>query len=129
MIGQISPELLQDNYIEKDMKKGVLFYLGNLLKKVAKQQYGNSFLQSLSNRNEQDEKLELEDPTAEDMEEYDLNTRGLSISIFRKNLRKLVRIISGIVATFLVVISIIIILFKKHKSGFKLLKKKIQVIY
>lgn len=174
MIGQLSPELLQDDYMEKDMKKGILSFLGKILKKIVKQQYGNSFFQSLSNKNEYEKSSEQDnteldskkdsietentyhnniveygnkhimeriknhidhlntdtyDTSIEDKEDYDLNTRGLSIGIFKKNFRNLVKIISGIAATFVVILSIIIILIVRHKSGIKLLKKSIQVIY
>lgn len=142
MIGQLSPELLQDNYMEKDMKKGILSFLGKVLKKIAKQQNGNSFFQSLSNKNdyeksvgqdstELDSKKDLDtdtyDITTEDKDDYNSNSRGLGINIFNKNFRGLITIISGIAATFVVVLSIIIILIVRHKSGIKLLKKNIQV--
>lgn len=162
MIGQLSPELLQDNYMEKEMKNSVLSFLGTLLKKLTKLQYGNSFFQSNSSKNEYEESTEPDktesnskkdiveientyhnkieygnnnsnedtyDTSTEDKEEYDLNTRGLSIRIFKKNFRNIIKIISGIAATFVVILSIIIILIVRHKSCIKLLKKNIQVIY
>lgn len=139
MIGQLSPELLQDNYMEKEMKKSILSFLGKILKKLAKLQYGNSFFQSISYKNEYEESAETDninnlnadtyDSSVEDKEEYDLNTRGLSIRIFKKNFRNIIKIISGIAATFVVILSIIIILIVRHKSCIKLLKKNIQVIY
>lgn len=174
MIGQLNPELLQDNYMEKDMKKGILSFLGKVLKKIAKQQYGSSFFQSLSNKNDYEKPIEQDKTEAEnkkddleadsrhqddiveygnkhisdcekdhtehynadddniqkeDKEPYNLDTRGLSIGIFKKNIRNLTKVISGIAATFVVILSIIIILIKRHKSGIKLLKKSIQVIY
>ncbi len=174
IIGQLSPELLQDNYMEKDMKKGILSFLGIVLKKIIKQQNGNSFFQSLSNKNEYEKSSEQDnresdsrkdsietgktyhnniveygnkhimeslknhidylntdtsDTSTEDKEDYNLNTRGLSISIFKKNIRNLIKVISGIAATFVVILSIIIILIVRHKSGIKLFKKRIQVIY
>lgn len=170
MIGQLDPELLQDNYMEKDMKKGILSFLGKLLKKIAKQQYGSSFLQKYSNKNECEKRIEQDKTESdnrkeegeniygndiaehsskhitdngksnyysedddnienEDKETYDPDTRGLSIGIFKKNIRNLTKVLSGIAATFVVILSIIIILIKRHKSGIKLLKKSIQVIY
>lgn len=169
MIGQLNPELLEDNYMEKDMKKGILSFLGKVLKKIAKQQYGSSFLQSLSNKNECEKPIEQDkmesdnddfetessnlvdhgnkntmeckkDPMdyynadvdsiqKEDKTSDNPDTRGLSIGIFKKNIRNLTKVISGIAATFVVILSIIIILIKRHKTGLKLLKKSIQVIY
>lgn len=164
MIGQLDPELLQDNYMEKDMKKGILSFLGKLLKKIAKQQYGSSFLQKYSNKNECEKRIEQDKTESDnnkeegeniygndiaehsskhitdngksnyyseddDKETYDPDTRGLSIGIFKKNIRNLTKVLSGIAATFVVILSIIIILIKRHKSGIKLLKKSIQVIY
>lgn len=174
MIGQLSPELLQDDYMERDMKKGILSFLGKALKKIVKQQYGSSFFQSFSSKNEYKKAIELDktgsgnksddieakdayrndiveydskhilgqeknrtdcfntdadDMSKEDKDSYNLDTRGLNIGIFKRNFRNLTKIISGIAATFVVILSIIIILIKRHKSGIKLLKKSIQVIY
>ncbi|WP_313131002.1 hypothetical protein [Anaerocolumna sp.] len=173
MIGQLDPELLEDNYMEKDLKKdlkkGILSFLGKILKKIAKQQYGSSFLQALSIKNECEKQIEQDkmesdnndfetedsnivepgnkiimDGEVSHMDYYNadvdsiqkedkapdnLDTRGLNIGIFKKNIRNLTKVISGIAATFVVILSIIIILIKRHKSGIKLLKKSIQVIY
>jgi hypothetical protein len=153
MLSEIDPSLLQDDYIEKDMKKGFLSFLFRFFKKTTSELEYNSLNQPFSEEedNLKESKNELEVSQNKDepdglivtddhknlenvavlgaTDEDFQNNRGLSISIFKKNFHNLIKIISGIVAAFILVIGILVILIKHHKTGAKLYEKKIQIIY
>ncbi len=153
MMSMLNPELLQNDFIEKDMKRGKIPFFNRLFSftKAPKQRYENFFEYSQSedstNQNirhsdelaesRESEKLEVNDnhdliesmEESEKIEDYNLNNFGFSISIFKRKFRNLVKIISGIVAAFFVVIGIIVIIIRHHRGGIKLYEKKVQVIY
>jgi hypothetical protein len=151
MMSELNPELLEDDYIEKDMKRGkVPFYRWFLnLKKSSKQSYEFSVENPVSEEsNTSDDINASKDSNASNYDlvvAEDINTAellnetgeseenrrrwGFSISIFEKKFRNLFKIVSGIAATIIVIISIIVILLRRHKSGVKLHAKKIQIIY
>lgn len=145
MMSELNPELLEDDYIEKDMKRGkVPFYRWFLnLKKSSKQSYEFSVenpVSEESNASKDSNASDYDLVVAEDINTAELlnetgeseeNRRrwGFSISIFEKKFRNLFKIVSGIAATIIVIISIIVILLRRHKSGVKLHAKKIQIIY
>lgn len=139
MMSELNPELLEDDYIEKDMKRGkVPFYRWFLnLKKTSKQSYEfpvENPISEDSNASEYDLVVAEDINTAEllnETGESEENRRrwGFNISIFEKKFRNLFKIVSGIAATIIVIISIIVILLRRHKSGVKLHAKKIQIIY
>ncbi len=145
MMSELNPELLEDDYIEKDMKRGkVPFYRWFLnLKKSSKQSYEFSvenLVSEESNASKDSNASDYDLVVAEDINTAELlnetgeseeNRRrwGFSISIFEKKFRNLFKIVSGIAATIIVIISIIVILLRRHKSGVKLHAKKIQIIY
>ena len=145
MMSELNPELLEDDYIEKDMKRGkVPFYRWFLnLKKSSKQSYEFSVenpVSEESNASKDSNASDYDLVVAEDINTAELlnetgeseeNRRrwGFNISIFEKKFRNLFKIVSGIAATVIVIISIIVILLRRHKSGVKLHAKKIQIIY
>lgn len=139
MMSELNPELLQDDYIEKDMKRGKIpFYkLFFTFRKTSKQSYGFPVEDPVSEVSPDREKelVMAEDiNTAEVMEETgepeeEEKEWSFNISIFKKKFHLLFTIISGIAATVIVVISIILILLRRHKGGIKLHSKKIQIIY
>ncbi|MDF2952426.1 MAG: hypothetical protein K0S18_2009 [Anaerocolumna sp.] len=151
MLGEIEPSLLQDDYMEKDMKRGFLSFLYRLFKKTASELEYNPLhltisqdLNSVPEHFNCTEEIEIQEIHSDDSNKKseETNTIGtfeslddaddknvLSISIFKKNIRTLIKIISGIVAAFILIIGIVIILLKRHKSGTKLYEKKIQIIY
>jgi hypothetical protein len=139
MMSELNPELLEDSYIEKDIKREkVPFYkLIFSFKKTSKQYAPFPVEDPLSEESlNSDKELEvtediktadiLEETAESENEEYKW---GFNISIFEKKFRNLFKIISGIAATVIVVISIIVILLRHHKSGIKLHGKKIEIIY
>jgi len=155
MMSELNPELLQNNYIEKDMKREKVPFLNQVFSflKTYKPEFKISFEDILSeeNSNQYGKSInKLEESHAETInkiEEIENNERinkieeieniegdnlsdlGFTISIFRRKFRNFVKIISSIAATFLVVIGIVIFIIKYHKSGLKLYEKKVQVIY
>lgn len=150
MMGMLNPELLQNDFIEKDMNRRKIPFFNRLFSftKAPKQRYENFFeysqAEDSTNQNirhsdelVESEKLEVNDnhdliesvEENEKIEDYNLNNFGFSISIFKRKFRNLVKIISGIAAAFFVVIGIIVIIIRHHKGGIKLYEKKVQVIY
>ncbi|MDF2609420.1 MAG: hypothetical protein K0R92_894 [Lachnospiraceae bacterium] len=151
MIGEIEPSLLQDDYMEKDMKRGFLSFLFRLFKKTASEieynplnlnifeeirsveEYDNQpevtktqeIREKISDIQPIENKMDVSTETVESTPE----NNGLSISIFKKNVKTVIKIISGIAAAFILIIGIIVILIMRHKSGTKLYEKKIQIIY
>lgn len=154
MLGELDPSLLEDDYMEKDMKKGFLSFLFHFLKKTVFQidykafEQTNSEEESKQNENKHEvsafedtirddsfeNKNEVNASKTSEMEIINTNMdtqfeEELPISVFKRNFSNLFKIISGIVAAFILVIGIIVILIKRHKSGTKLYEKKIQIIY
>ncbi|WMJ86348.1 hypothetical protein [Anaerocolumna sp. MB42-C2] len=141
MMSELNPELLQDDYMEKDMKrdKSLFYKLFFLFKKTSNQP--NEFpveypiSEGIININPDNYELEAAEDikTAEVTEENESQTEdnewGFHIGIFEKKFRNLFKIISGIAATAIVIVSIIVIILKHHKSGVKLHRGKIQIIY
>ncbi len=142
MMSELNPELLQNNYIEKDMKRGKIPFYRLIFssKKASKQcisfpvENPVSYESPASDRDNDELEVtediktaEVTDKTEKSKEEG--NEWGFDISIFEKKFRNLFKIISGIAATVIVVVSIIIIIIRRHKSGIKLHSKKIQIIY
>jgi len=152
MMSELSPELLQNEYIEKDMKREKAPFLNRFFSfiKNSKPQFKISFENILSEettnqygirKDELEEKhiqaIDKSEETRnieeaniiEDIEDDNLENLGFTISIFRKKIRNFIKIISSIAATFLVVIGIVIFIIKHNKSGLKLYEKKVQVIF
>lgn len=139
MMSELNPELLEDNYIEKDMKREkVPFYKLIFSFKKTSKQYApflvedTLFEESLNSEKELEvtEDIKTADILDEaDESEDEENKWGFNISIFEKKFRNLFKIIYGIAATVIVVISIIVIILRRHKSGIKLHRKKIEIIY
>lgn len=141
MMSELNPELLQDDYMEKDMKreKFPLFKLLFPFKKTSKQPDEFPVENPLSEEiNSYPDKYEYE--MAEDLKtaevteeprelEEEENQWGFHIGIFEKKFHNLFKIISGIAATAIVIVSILVIILRRHKSGIKLHRKKIQIIY
>ncbi|MGB8454708.1 MAG: hypothetical protein WCD89_20560 [Anaerocolumna sp.] len=139
MMSELKPELLQDDYIEKDIKreKKPFYKLIFSFKKTLKQPYEFPMDNSLSEEPcNMDKEIEVTEDikTTESLDETgewedEENRWGFNISIFEKKFRNLFKIISGIAATVIVVISIIVIILRRHKGGIKMHREKIQIIY
>lgn len=152
MLGELDPSLLEDDYMEKDMKKGFLSFLFHFFKKTVFQIDYKAFEQTSSeevndsmmhnastleeNKKNDNFEIKSEENASKTPEMEIINTNidtlseeELPISVFKRNFSNVFKIISGIVAAFILVIGIIVILIKRHKSGTKLYEKKIQIIY
>ena len=148
MMSELDPGLLENDYIEKDMNREKVTFFKRLFssKKKSKQEhknfFGNFILEDMESNLqfndvlEETEQIEIIDKIDEKVDEIDgmpkledYNNLGFSVSIFRRKIHNLVKIISGIIAAFLVMIGIILIIINRHKSGIKLYEKKIQIIY
>jgi hypothetical protein len=136
MMSELSAELLQDNYIEKDMVRGRIPILGSIFS-FSKSKRKNLDLPSLTEEEERNPLNQYgfstehaEELTAfERKSDYDnLENRELPISIFTKEF-PLVKIISGFAAALFVMGGIILFIIKHHKSIFKFFEKKTQMIY
>jgi hypothetical protein len=144
MMGELNPELFEDNYIEKDMKRGIKSFFKYVFPFKSKKAYEFPLEHSLTdetsnteanitNDSQRKEDIELVDAIQvneiSEFEQYENNNRGFSISIFEKKFRNLIKIASGIAATFIVVIGIVLIIIRRHKSGIKTFEKNVQIIY
>lgn len=144
MLSEVNAELLQDDYMESDIKPGVfsflkklfsfkkLFSLKELLsfEKISEQPF-EAFeeevtekmdtLEGVSSYNDENYQT-MTEQQGEDSEE----TKGLgfSIHIFQKKINVFVKIISGITATLVVVIGIILFFITKNKGSFLLKRNK-----
>lgn len=119
MLSELSPDLLEDEYMEKDLKRKE----GPFYKRV----FSTSTLKpkSLSNiaisniDKEYEEHIEPMKATITKEEEimaYDCKEANkLTIRIFKKKLHKIVTITSGITATLLFIIGILLLIIKKVK--------------
>ncbi|MDF2586600.1 MAG: hypothetical protein K0S41_441 [Anaerocolumna sp.] len=147
MMSELNPELLEDDYIEKDMKRGVKSFFKYIFPFKSKKTYEFPMDHSPTDEigkpsvelnNNSDINTEIEQLSAsqvnevlelEDNETNEMNDRGFSISIFERKFRNLIKIASGVAATSLVVIGIVVIIIRRNKSGIKVVKKKVQIIY
>ena len=128
MMSGLEAIFLQNNYIEKDMRRKVPFLNRFFLsKKTFIDQNDNIFqgLEEESIKNESNLVFFEDNVVIEDC----ADNRGLNISIFKKGFPNLIKIVSGIAAAFVVVSGIILFFVKHYKSATKLFKKKAQVIY
>lgn len=139
MMSELDPALLEDDYIEKDMKQGkvpfykLLFNFRRTPKQSSEFPVKSPLLED-SGTSYNDMVIAEDINTSDLMKDTDETEEiekewGFSISIFKKKVHNLFKIVSGIAATIIVVISIIVILLRRHKSGMKLHSKKIQIIY
>lgn len=134
MMSGLIPELIQNNYIEKDMRRGKIPVFGRLFsaKKATIFQYDNIFRKSMNTGNQYGSTDSAEPGDigeSVEAEEYGMQERNISIGIFKKGFPNLIKIISGITAAFVVVGGIIIFVIKHHKIVVKLFHKKAQIIY
>jgi hypothetical protein len=154
MLGDINPELLENDIIEKDLKRG----RHSLLKRIFMKNKWNEEDNFPINKPYDDITMEEEVPFSMDIIdsikhdtnsmkfsnlEYDYkdtqegleteNTNSLfNISIFKKSFKNLIKIISGIAVALVVLVGIIIFIVKfivkKHKYS-SFIRRKIQVSY
>lgn len=153
MLGEVNPELLENNIIEKDLKRGRL----SLLKRIFMRNKWNEednfpvekscgdltieetpFSVDTINSIESDinrMKFDIiEDDYREANEDYktDDSNSLFNISIFKKSFKNLIKIISGIAVALIVLVGIIIFIVKfivkKHKFS-SFIRRKVQVSY
>lgn len=135
LMSGLDTELLQNNYIEKDMNRGKIPMLNRIfsLKKASIFSYENIFHNTDNGENLEvivcSEAADVDGCLADAMksEEDQLGNEGLSISIFKKGFPNLIKIISGITAAFVVLSGIILFFVRHHKIVVKLFNKKAQI--
>jgi ABC-type bacteriocin/lantibiotic exporter with double-glycine peptidase domain len=133
MLSELNPELLQDDYMERDLKDGVFSFLKKLFsfKRTTEQSVETLMQEEVSEAarligsdySYEEESLEA---VNEEQKEYAGKTSGLgfSIHIFQKKINIFVKIISGITATLVLVIGIFIFFITKNKGSFLLKRNK-----
>lgn len=134
MLSELNPELLQDDYMERDLKDGVFSFLKKLFSfKRTTEQSEETLMQEESSETagfiNSDYSYKEEQPLeaiTEEQKEYEGKTSGLgfSIHIFQKKINIFVKIISGITATLVLVIGILIFFITKNKGSFLLKRNK-----
>ncbi|BCJ96119.1 hypothetical protein acsn021_36880 [Anaerocolumna cellulosilytica] len=134
MLSELNPELLQDNYMERDLKGGVFSFLKKLfsLKKTTEQSE-ETFMQEESSEASEliysDYSYKEEQPMeaiTNELKECESKTSGFgfSIHIFQKKINIFVKIVSGITATLVLVIGILLFFITKNKGSFLLKRNK-----
>lgn len=136
MMSQLYPELLENNYIEKDMKRAKLPLFKrifssskkneNIFANMSKDYWNPSINYEFST--EEAEELTLDLSKIEAPMESKGNNSSLNISIFTREL-PFVKIISGFVAALFVVGGIILFIIKHNKGILKIFEGKTQISY
>lgn len=120
MMSGLEPVLLQNNYIETDMRRGIPIIHRFFPSKKASIFQSEKFFHNLE--------VEKEKSESKQTEETCFDNRGLNISIFKKGLPK-IKIVSSIAAGFVVASGILLIVVKHYKCVTKVFNKKAQIIY
>ncbi len=146
MLGEVNPELLDNNIIEKDLKRGKLslfrkifmknkwndeddFTINTNFDKLVKEQTPLS-MDTADISESEDIKCDYKD--VHNDSETEEKKSLFNISIFKKSFKNLIKIISGITVAILILVGIIIfivkLVLKKHKCS-SFIRRKIQVSY
>lgn len=136
MLSELDPELLEDNYMEKDLKKKAGPFIKRLFSILKSKNESKEFIEpfTISNTDEQYQEhidtvmVEADGEDEYTIQEEDGHKRNFSITIFKKKINKLYTIISGVAATMIFIIGIIIFLVRKTRS-IKQNRKKIQISF
>lgn len=134
MLSEISPELLEDNYMEKDLRKKAPPLWRRVLWFVKRKEDPKEFMEPFVITNIEEQFQEhaeaVVDVNIEDeytVQEESLE-RNFSITIFKKKMGMLITIISGIIATIIFILGIVIFLVRRARS-MKINNKKIQISF
>lgn len=147
MFGEVNPELLNNNIIEKDLKRGK----PSIFKKIFIRNKWNDEDDFTLNTSYYDKSMLEQTPLSMDSTdsiksediEYDYKNNPndsetedenalFNISIFKKSFKNLIKIISGLVFALLVLVGIIIFIVKlilKNHKYCSFIRRKIQVSY
>lgn len=136
MLSEISPELLEDNYMEKDLRKKSAPFWKRVFSFLKSKNEPDDFIEpfTIINTDEVYQEhvnvlaVEPEDEDEYTIQEEELQKKNFSITIFKKKMNKLFTIISGIVATIIFIIGIIIFLVLRARN-IKVNRKKIQISF
>lgn len=153
MLKDINPELLENNIIEKDLKRGRHSLLKRIFMKnkwnevddfpvnepydiVIEEQapFSTNIIDSIKNDTNSMKFSNLEHEfkdTPKDLDVEDTNSL-FNISIFKKSFKNLIKIISGIAVAIVVLVGIIVFVVKfivKKQKYSSFIKRKIQVSY
>lgn len=158
MMSELNPELLQDDYIEKDMRKGKIPLVNIFFsfRKPTKLRYEHFFEHPISEeipqytKNKNDIEVKRDFENVEIMNDVEIseeigiiknvddnnipkdentNNQNFNISIYTREYPNRIKIISGVTAASLVVSGIVLFVIRHHKGIIKLVEKKAQIIY
>jgi hypothetical protein len=130
MMGELNPALLQENYIEKDMRRErlplfkQLFFFKKSLKETDEFTANNPLSEEYESKGyERQEDFDVTDEAGEtellqkfENEDEDSREWGFNISAFEKKVKPLYGVISGVAATTIVVSGIVVYIVKRHKA-------------
>lgn len=124
MLSELSPELLEDNYMEKDLKKKEAPFWKKVLYFLKGRDDSKDFIEpfAITNTDEQFQEhmeviiTEIENEDEYTVQEEDIQKRNFSITVFKKRINKFFTIISGIIASIIFIIGIVIFLIRKIRN-------------
>jgi hypothetical protein len=131
MMGELNPALLQDNYMEKDLRRGrmpsfkqIFFFKKSSLKETDEFTANNPLSEEYESKDyERQDEFDVTEEAGEnelikkfDTLDEDSNDWGFNTSIYEKKFKPLYGIISGVAATAIVVSGIVVIIVKRHRA-------------
>lgn len=134
MMSELYPELLENNYIERDMKKGRLSLLSRFFSFGKTQDLQEETFSDKAVRIDgtdmasSQERIDGQDSVKPDSPEGEPLPTSLPISIFTREF-PIFKIISGFAAVLFVIGGIILFLFKHNKDILKIFDRKTQISY
>lgn len=135
MLSEVSPELLKDNYMENDLRKKAPPFWKRVLSFVKHKEEPKDFIEPFVITNIEEQFQEHTETVAEtdSEDEYTIQEeepleRNFSISIFKKKMNMLFTIISGIIATIIFIIGVVIFIIRRARN-LKINNKKMQISF
>lgn len=134
MLSEISPELLDDNYMEKDLKKKEAPFWKRVFSFLKGRDEAKDFIEpfTITNTDEAYQEhadvilTEIDNEDEYTVQEEDFQPRNFSITVFKKRINKFFTILSGIIASLIFIIGIIIFLIRKIRN---LKQGKVQISF
>jgi hypothetical protein len=134
MLSEISPELLEDNYLEKDLKKKETPFWKRVFSFLKSTDDSKDFIEhfTITNTDEQYQEhvealtVETDNDDEYTIQEEEPQQRNFSITVFKKKINRLFTIISGVVATIIFIIGIVIFLIRKIRN---IKRSKVQISF
>ncbi|MDF2803015.1 MAG: hypothetical protein K0S61_2918 [Anaerocolumna sp.] len=134
MLSEISPELLEDNYLDKDLKKKETPFWKRVFSFLKSTDDSKDFIEpfTITNTDEQYQEhvealtVETDNDDEYTIQEEEPQQRNFSITVFKKKINRLFTIISGVVATIIFIIGIVIFLIRKIRN---IKRSKVQISF